>query len=373
MTRRKKILMIYTDWAVSKEREKKNAYGGCGYYRVIKPAQYLRRWFDVDVCGDVRRKFGTTASEVWPKVFGEYDLVWTRYIEVPRAASNLLACAEYFNKPVLIDIDDNYRAVTDPQSNAYDVYKKGEEPRYGVDAQLSLCSGVTVTTKPLKKVLSRWNKRIFVLPNCCDVADWPLQKRTYADGKVRVGWAGSVTHMRDLRMIQEVFRWLLEKYPHVELHLIGGIPIQLKPEVYSWIGGHVNRLVLAGGTSGWEGFPNLLVEHGLDIGIAPLAQDAFNTCKSHIKWMEYSMLGIPTIASKVYPYHKRVQWTRTIQHGKTGFIAESVDDWKRYLSLMVESRTERLKIAKQSYEFIKGHWQYSSHIHKWRQVIEKFI
>ena len=50
--KKKKILMIFTEWATNEYRKEHNAFGGVGYYRIVKPAQYLEKYFDVDV-GDI--------------------------------------------------------------------------------------------------------------------------------------------------------------------------------------------------------------------------------------------------------------------------------------------------------------------------------
>ena len=49
-----------------------------------------------------------------------------------------------------------------------------------------------------------------------------------------------------------------------------------------------------------------LCELRLDIGIAPLADTAFNRNKSSIKYYEYGMSGAVTVASNVLPYSAEV-------------------------------------------------------------------
>jgi hypothetical protein len=64
---------------------------------------------------------------------------------------------------------------------------------------------------------------------------------------------------------------------------------------------------------------------GLDIGIAPLIDDVFNTGKSAIKYFEYSSNLVPGVYSDTVVYHD------TVQHGITGLLAKTQDEWLGYL------------------------------------------
>jgi len=55
-----------------------------------------------------------------------------------------------------------------------------------------------------------------------------------------------------------------------------------------------------------------------DIGLAPLRDNHFNRGKSNLRWLEYSALKIPTIASDVEPF-KEMQFI---------FKATSENDWR---------------------------------------------
>jgi hypothetical protein len=47
------------------------------------------------------------------------------------------------------------------------------------------------------------------------------------------------------------------------------------------------------------------------IGIAPIADNTFNDSKSELKWLEYTALGVPTVASDVGPYKRVMQTAST--------------------------------------------------------------
>lgn len=377
-----KIAWIYTDWNINEFRKKNNLYGGIGYYRVIKPAQYLQDDFDITLLGANFMDWGNV-EEAFGKLFQEYDLVYSKHVDNGHAASNMLAMGDYFKKPVIVDIDDNYLDVRE-DNPAYKDYAKytGEEQfigsRYYLGTFMSLASGITVSTDPLKKAYEHINKSIDVLPNCCDVNDWDFPKKRWHDGKVRIGYAGSITHTRDLELITEAMGKILDKNPKVVFELVGSVEKdRLAPFIQS-LQEHAKRDIFSqvefyGGTPAWQGYPKFLHSYGWDIGIAPLCDDPFSVCKSHIKWMEYSLIGIPTVASPAYPYREDIQGTHTIQDGKTGLFAEDTDEWVFHLQRLVDSVSLRTEIAGSARTYIGEHWQYGQHAHTWRETIQKYL
>lgn len=374
MTRVPKVLMIFTEWNLNKYRHKNNKYGGTGYYRVAKPAQILREMYgyDVDVKGRDINDFGSTPEEIWKNIANTYDLIYPRQTDNPRAASDLICVSHHYGRKVLMDMDDNYLSVR-PSSPVYEVYKPGSIKRGILGAIMELIDGMTVSTKPLINLYKTKNPRVIQLPNCNDIRDWPWQRKVWGDGKIRIGWAGSTTHNDDLELIVEPAKEILRRYPNVIFEVMGGVykeNVQPFRDAFGEVG---DRVEVFYGTFAWDAYPARLNEMGWDIGLAPLDQNDFNVCKSHIKWMEYAMVGIPTIASKVYPYYKRIQRTKTIQNGKTGFLVKSHEDWVRAMEILIIDRQRRLDMAERAYDFIKNNWQWHHHIHKWKKVVDTFV
>ena len=56
-------------------------------------------------------------------------------------------------------------------------------------------------------------------------------------------------------------------------------------------------------TATYPGFVNWITQQqGWDVGLAPLADTAFNRCKSAIKTLDYAALGLAVVASDVAAY-----------------------------------------------------------------------
>jgi len=372
---RKRITFIRTDWGVSEYRKKHNAYGGIGYYRIIKPAQALAAAYpedyEVQVLGqDMLEKYGDTPERCYPGLLADSDLVITKEIDGINA-SNLLALAKHFGKPLLVDSDDNFLAIRN-DNPASEYYGAGKQDRYMKAAFLSLPTGLVVSTEPLMEAYTKLNPQIHVLPNCNDLADWPTETKRHNDGMIRVGYAGGVSHNADLEHVRPYMLEILKKYPNVRFEILGAYD---KPEALKMIEQFqdvADRIQFFAGTPSWTGYPQALASMGWDIGIAPLVRDDFNVCKSHIKWMEYSSLKIPTVASNTYPYSQMIQGTPVIEQGKTGFLVKpsTPEYWITYVSQLIEQLELRQQVGQNAYNAVKNNWQWSSHIHKWKQVID---
>lgn len=378
----KKVLFIYTDWAANEERKKRNGYGGVGYYRIIKPAEALRKlgWQADCVGGDLTEKFGKTPEEIWPKVFSEYDAVVVKQMDNRQAATPFFFFAERYECPVIIDLDDDYLAVK-PDQPAWEYYRPGSPKRAIFGAVLSLVDAIFVSTQPLKDSYTKSLAEIyqtetptFVLPNCSVTADWPALPDRPKKERLKIGYAGSITHNSDLKMVFPAIFAVMKKYPHVDFEIFGALHMETFKQMTARFDPKlVDRVRLSGGGPTWHEFPPALVAKDWDIGICPLVDDSFTRSKSHIKWMEYTYAGIPSVASRVFPYFQPIDGVPTIEHEKTGLLADSVDDWVMLLSRLIEDYSLRRTLAHNAYQAITEHWQYDQWAHKWADALNHVL
>lgn len=285
------------------------------------------------------------------------------------ALTALLSYCSHYNVPVIFDIDDNHLDIH--KSNAaYETYKEGQPKRYYLSAAISLVSGLVVSTQPLKERYQDIQPNIEIYPNFNDKDDWEPSARK-DDGKIRIGYAGSITHSEDFQMVVPALKEVLTKYSNVELCLLGLMDKEAFEKAKKQFRSVKGRVSLQLGTPSWVGYPELLASQGWDIGIAPLIPTKFNICRSHIKWHEYSMTGIATVASKTYPYSEEIQGKKTIEHDKTGMLAETTEEWVKCLSDLIENPEKRKYLVKNAQDYIIEQWQWDNNVEQLKKIIDK--
>lgn len=364
-----KILAGYADWNHSKARSMQNEYGGIGYYRTIKIAEQLSN-HNVRVVGKELTHYGHSLESQWDTIFTEFDMFFTNYFSDDRIGAAIIYHAQKHKKKFVLDIDDNYLDV--PESNlVYDTFRPTKSKRAFLSTILSFTDAITCSTEPLKerignhiKEIHGIEKPIFVIPNMNDYRDWQYTIAPHHKNKFIIGYAGSNSHHDDLRMVMPAIAGVMKKHQHVHFELIGAID---KKHIKSYFGGAgfddsaLMRIHLLPATATFKEYPRYLLDRGWNIGIAPLVDTAFTRSKSHIKWMEYSMAHLPTVASRVYPYYMELCGRDTIRDRETGYLARP-SEWFDILDEIVTDPSEAYRIGNQAYDFVKEHWQYDPKI-----------
>jgi glycosyltransferase involved in cell wall biosynthesis len=360
-----KILALRNDYAENPIRRKADGYGGTGYYRMIKPAEQIAKVFDIDVWGKKHEELADSNEGVWVKIFETYDVVWMRHFHSEVVAAWVFSLRDHFKRKVIIDIDDNYLDL--PESNPeFMALEKGKAKRIVMGTVFSFADAITVSTEPLKKRLQDHlkevhgiDKPIYVVPNFNDVNDWNHIPVKRDKRKVVIGYSGSVSHDDDLKLVLPTIVKLMQKYSNLHFQMLGIVRNKKEKEFFKDIPQRIrNRMWIVGVTPMFTMYPEWLSQQPWDIGIAPLVDTAFTRSKSHIKWMEYSMYKIPTVASRVYPYFMELQDRNTIEEGETGLLC-TPPEWEAKLEKLILNEDLRHKLGQNAYDFIKKTWQYN--------------
>jgi hypothetical protein len=294
-------------------------FWGSSWYRCHTPGMELkRRGYDV-VLSD-----RPTEQQVREADVIVFERIW--WPEAVQMAESVRARGGR----AVFDLDDDYWAI--PKMNPAHESWNVERLRDMV-AVMRACDLATAPTKTLAERVGTFVDRVRVLPNMLPGEHWPEQPPSHHVGNGRplvVGWAGSAGHVADFSVVRGVATHLLERYPEVELHLLGAGK--------GWIEPHPRiRLI---DTVPIERYPQAL--EGFDIGIAQIEDNRFNCSKSDLKFVEYGMIGLPVVASKVGPY------VECIKHRENGLLASSSKDWLKSLSALVSDAELRDSLGRAS-------------------------
>jgi glycosyltransferase involved in cell wall biosynthesis len=247
-------------------------------------------------------------------------------------AADAIVRARGNGKRVIVDIDDDMWSIH-PSNPAYEHWNRTSRQEV-LEFCLSAADLVTVSTPDLLSVVRPMNGRVTVLPNMLPAESWPTARGDRGlDHRIVVGWAGSRHHEVDLAILSGILETLLDAYPQIEVAIAGTKDLPFRPHA---------RLRLIPGVM-IEQYPSILEQ--FDIGMIPLVDGRFNRCKSDLKFLEYAMVGIPSVASKVGPYES------SVVHGVNGFLARNPKDWLKHLRRLIEDAELRRSIGAAAREF----------------------
>jgi len=357
-----KILFYRNDWNANVNRRMEDGYGGVGYYRIINPSKFIKG-HEVEVVGTGLGKKGESQEQKWSRIFKENDVFWTTYFYDAEEASCMFYHRDKYKKKVVVDLDDDYLSIL-PSHPLYDVMKETKKNRAITSTILSFADVITVSTEPLKQMLHAHmkkvhglDKKIVVVPNMNDKRDWNYKATAKNKDKVVIGYSGSNSHQDDLAMLLPHIAKIMDKYPHVYFESMGAIGNKDLALFSCFSDDAKRRSDLLPSTWTFREYPKHLAGMKWDIGVAPLVDSAFTRSKSHIKFMEYSMYKIPTVASRVYPYYVPCFGKEVITNDKTGLLV-SPDEWESALEELILNADKRRELGEAAYKHVTENWQY---------------
>lgn len=327
---------------------------GCGWYRCLLPGIYLR-----NLCG-VDARAATSLTDSVKEFARDADILVVQR-QLSDAVLDFLYRQRAMGKKIVCELDDDFWHL--PMRNpAYRYYQAGGLMRL---AQfIEAADAVTVSTEPLRQVVGTMHDNVIVLPNAVDpdLADTILAsdgtEPTPHSGIVRIGWSGSNFHEGDLDCAIDALITIARR-PDVRLVFFGWVPDRIARDVpVAKLERHpfvpTNR------------YYHAVAALRLDIGLAPLCDNRFNESKSNLKYLEYSMFRVPTVASPVYPY------TTTITDGEDGVLVKKNRhlEWLKQLTRLVEDTAERNRLGHNAYTTIRRRFHLNTAIREWLDVYE---
>jgi GT2 family glycosyltransferase len=170
---------------------------------------------------------------------------------------------------------------------------------------------VITSTKKLAEEIKCHNCNVKVIGNYIDKEVWLYNdKLTKKSSTIKFVFFGTPSHDKDINMIKNALEKINKKYDRkIEFHHIG-LKIALGKKI----------------DIDYDAYPNfvksIIKNFDWDFAIAPLEDKIFDNCKSDLKFLEYSMLGLPGIYSNVIPYKE------SIINNKEGLIVNNDDqEW----------------------------------------------
>jgi GT2 family glycosyltransferase len=307
---------------------------GCGEYRIIAPMRALNR-AGLTQGWETMRLFEPAEMErMQPD-----SLVVQRQMEWPQieALERHARTSKAFR---VFEIDDLITNLPHKSVHKSTIHKDIAK-RFRKAA--GLCNRLVVATEPLAKAYAHFTDEVVVQPNYLEAARWGhLQPARAERSKPRVGWAGGVGHTGDLELIADLVR---DTASEVDWVFFGLCPEALKPLVKEFHPGVP-----------LDQYAAKLAALDLDLAVAPLEDNAFNEAKSHLRLLEYGILGYPVICSDLTPYQGDFPVTR---------VANRYRDWTRALREAVSDRAALRAQGDALRAKVLADWMMEDHLDTW--------
>lgn len=272
------------------------------------------------------------------------------------AFQSLMTAAHRENIPVLMDLDDNLLELPPDHTNRLDGDFADSLP--ALMHALMSADALTVTTPVLKEDLERFNPKIYELQNYLDGDLWPFRepKKRLQGSIVKILFMGTPSHVPDIRGVDQALREIAIRWgKQVQFFFFGALP----PAGLSNFARVEYQPMLS---HEYSVFLEELNHYDVDIAIAPLQDNSFNRCKSAIKFMEYSALGLAGVYAALAPYQS------IVRDGENGFLASNIDEWIRKLNALIQDPDLCVALAKQAQRDIQEKWLVKDHGREWQQV-----
>lgn len=208
---------------------------------------------------------------------------------------------------------------------------------------LSLCNRLVVSTDYLAEEYQHYIDDVLVVPNYLERARWGglIPVRNQSD-KPRVGWAGSITHGGDLELIIDVVKATRDE---VDWVFFGMCPADLRDLVKEYHAGVP-----------LDQYPAKLASLNLDLTIAPLEDVPFNHGKSHLRLLEFGILGYPVICTDITPYRGAYPVIR---------VRNRYKEWLDAIREHVSDRDDLARRGDVLREHIQANWMLEDHLDVW--------
>lgn len=259
---------------------------GCGHYRVILPFKAMSSELRIEggiKCHDFHF---TDAARIQPDVI-VLQGAWIN----EGILTQIRRYREITGAKVVLEFDDYL-----PNIPTRSVYRKKVSQGWTKKMRRAIeqVDWLVVSTPFLAQEYAEFHGDIRVALNGLPPDWWgALQGCRRMGRKMRVGWAGGISHTGDLAEIRSVVKDLQDE---VEWVFMGMKPDDVACEF------HPGVLI--------DQYPAKLAALNLDLAVVPLELNQFNRSKSNLRLLELGACGIPVICTDIEPYRCDLPVTR---------------------------------------------------------------
>lgn len=249
----------------------------------------------------------------------DYDAVFV-YREAALLGPAFLEKRIAKKKPIIYQLDDPLYMPYRSPSNGYLSYLKF----FGKIKEIIRISSVVIANSShIRDYALQFNKNVWQIPSVVDTDKFTYESFEQ-NARVCVGWSGSPTTLKNIKMLETPLRAISAK-DICDIHFIGGTEFGLSSVNYS--------------SQKWNEATEVEDLRKIQVGLVPLPVNSWNPHKFIMKTAQYMALGIVPVGTSM------ASNPEVIRHGENGFLADTDDEWVDRVIELVEDSTMREKMS----------------------------
>ena len=280
-----------------------------------------------------------------------YDVVYVFLWVTPFGPPFFEWLAAKLSKKMIYDIDDLiFLKNTSLESKLIDSLKGRRKPVF----LMKKADHVITCTPYLDEFVRKYNQQTTDISSTINT-DKYVPKKDYSinKNKIVLGWSGSVSTTKHLRVLEPVFQKLKEE----------GVPFKLLAmgdETFRIDGIEIEAL-------SWKESYEIDVISRFDIGLYPLPDKQWVYGKSGLKALQYMAAGIPTVATAIGTNF------RIMENNVNGFLVKSESEWIEALKLLMKDEALRKRIGAKGREIVEKKFSINANKDVYKGILLKVI
>lgn len=374
---------------------------GISKYRILDPFMFIGNVHDKEVYVDITYSF-----EHNDDYFLNYDVVYF-HINIMHKTTyektiKRLKWLKEKGIKTIVDIDDYW--IIETANPLHSRLMSNNIPSKKVEI-MKISDAVTTTTPIMVKSIKEktGNKNVFCLPNALDINEPQLKIIPTESDRLRFGWAGGTTHLRDLELLGDGINRIQKEYKDKSQFVLCGFDVKGKVSYTNPVTNeNVTRDIKPIETFYYQyeriftnefknvslEFSNFLhkfikedyvnqnsevykrvwteninkyisVYNQFDVTLVPLYPSEFNKHKSELKIIESGFMKKPAIVSETEPY--TLQLVSAYENGKFNDKGNALlvnpkrnhKNWYKYMKLLIDNPNFAKELGERLHETVK--------------------
>ncbi len=254
-------------------------------------------------------------------------------------------------KRLIYDIDDALF-----QRDSF--HPKGPESwqrTFGFWATVYASDAVLAGNRFLQERVARYigPQRVYRIPTCVDTRRYPLAEHRPTGPGIKLVWIGQARNLTSLYCLQEHLAQAARHTPGISLRVIcNQFPrlegVRVIP--YRWASDTEHHALAEA-----------------DIGVCWLPPDTWSLGKCGLKVLQYMAAGLPVVANPV-GIHREL-----VQHGRTGFLAETPAEWAWAIQQLANHPELRRRMGRAARSLVEQEYDLTWWAPKWAEIVAGLV